>query len=114
MNARGTGQGPRTQAQVFSKKVFKNFFQAIYKISTIQKIVVSSSRGQSNFQGLDLRGQGLQNVSCPQGRSRGQGRPRGLHLWRLHSQKSYVLRHSNLKNAYKNCIFSKYDIMQIR
>ena len=26
------GQEPRTQAQVFSKKVFKNFFQAIYKI----------------------------------------------------------------------------------
>ena len=29
-NAGGQGQGPRTQAQVFSeKKVFKNFFQAI-------------------------------------------------------------------------------------
>ena len=29
-NARGQGQGPRTQEQVFSeKKVFKNFFQAI-------------------------------------------------------------------------------------
>ena len=24
------GQGPRTQPQVFSKKVFKNFFQAIF------------------------------------------------------------------------------------
>ena len=31
-NARGQGQGPRTQKQVFSKKkVFKNFFQAISK-----------------------------------------------------------------------------------
>ena len=34
MNARGQGQGqgPRTQAQVFSKKkIFKIFFQAIFK-----------------------------------------------------------------------------------
>ena len=29
-NARGQGQGPRTQAQVFSKKkVFKNFFSGV-------------------------------------------------------------------------------------
>ena len=66
-NARGQGQGPRTQALVFSKekkkvfkklfsgdlkknkKVFKQNFQAIYKILTIQKIVLSSSRGQGNF-----------------------------------------------------------------
>ena len=95
--ARGQGQEPRTQAQVFSKKKKKNrsskiFFQAISKkkgrqnffqafsnkerllkfffwqstnISTIQKKVLSSSRGQANFRGLDLRGQGqgLQNVS---------------------------------------------------
>ena len=79
-NARGKGQGPRTQTQVFSKKkVFKNFFsgnlkqkglqnffsgnlkkkglqklfQAIYKISAMQKIVLSSSREQGNFGGLE-------------------------------------------------------------
>ena len=61
------------------KKVFKNFFSGdlhlrkakkslrkfsarfpafINKLSTVQKIVLSSSRGQGNF-----RGQGLQNVS---------------------------------------------------
>ena len=34
-------------------KVFKNFFQAIYKLLTIQKIVLSSSRGQSNFGRLE-------------------------------------------------------------
>ena len=95
---RSQDQGPRTQAQVFSKKkrfsknfssnlkkkVFKNFFQAkkvfkiffsgdFYlrktkkglrkfsarflslsnKISTVQKIVLSSSRGQGNFRGLE-------------------------------------------------------------
>ena len=41
--------------QTFStkkKKVFKNFFQAIYKI-LIQKIVLSSSRRQGNFRGLE-------------------------------------------------------------
>ena len=54
--SRGQGQEcsrPRTQAQVFSKKkVFKIFFQAIYKILTIQKILLSSSRRQGNFRGL--------------------------------------------------------------
>ena len=64
-NARGQGQGPRTQAQVFIKtkkkspKIFsgvlqqktpsKIFFQAIYKISTIQKQMLFSSRGQGSF-----------------------------------------------------------------
>ena len=80
-NARGQGQGPRTQAQAFSKKKglqkffsgdlkkkslqkicqalsskkchLKIFFQAIYKISKIQKIVLSSSRGQGNFRRLE-------------------------------------------------------------
>ena len=73
------GQGLKIQAQVFSKKkfskifsgvlqkkqcskifsgdlkkkVFKNFFPAIYKILTIQKILLSSSREQGNFRGLE-------------------------------------------------------------
>ena len=52
---------------LYKKKVFKNFFlefskkktvykkilQAIYKLSTIQKIVLSSSRGQGRFRGLE-------------------------------------------------------------
>ena len=77
-NARG--QGPRTQAQVLSKikkrfsqkffrrspkkknfvfkrspqnNVFQKMFQALHKILTIQKIVLSSSRGQANFRGLE-------------------------------------------------------------
>ena len=69
-NARDQGQGPRTQAQVLSKKkkkkVFTKIFQAIstkkrfpinfssaHKILTIQKILLSSSRGQANFRGLE-------------------------------------------------------------
>ena len=66
-NARG--QGPRTQAQVLppqkkrsSQKFFKRspqknvvqkIFQALHKILTIQKIVLSSSRGKANFRGLE-------------------------------------------------------------
>ena len=59
------------------KNVFQKIFQALHKLLTIQKIVLSSSRGQVNFRGLeaskglDLRGQGLQNVS-----SRTSSRPR--------------------------------------
>ena len=73
-------QGPRTQAQVKKKGLHKNFsgdlkkkkrssqkffkrspqknvfqkiFQALHKILTIKKIVLSSSRGQANFRGLE-------------------------------------------------------------
>ena len=80
-NARGQGQGPRTQAQVLSKKksplknfsgdlqkkrssqkffrqspqknIFQKIFQALHKILTIQKILLFSSRGHANFRGLE-------------------------------------------------------------
>ena len=79
-HSRGQGQEcsrprPRTQAQVLSiegdlkkkKKrssqkffkrspqtnVFQKIFQALHKILTIQKIVLSSSRGQASFRGLE-------------------------------------------------------------
>ena len=35
------------------KNVFQKFFQALHKILAIQKIVLSSSRGQANFRGLE-------------------------------------------------------------
>ena len=35
------------------KNVFQKIFQALHKILTIQKIVLSSSRGQANFQGIE-------------------------------------------------------------
>ena len=73
-NARGQGQGLRTQAQVFFKnkkrsskfffrrspneenkkglrKFFARFLAFSNKILTVPKIVLSSSRGQSNFRG---------------------------------------------------------------
>ena len=61
-------------SDLHKKNVFQQIFQALHKILTIQKTVLSSSREQGIFedlrplgqsQGLDLRGQvqGLQNVS---------------------------------------------------
>ena len=35
------------------KNVFEKIFQPLHKILTIQKIVLSSSRGQTNFRGLE-------------------------------------------------------------
>ena len=35
------------------KHVFQKIFKALHKISTIQKILLSSSRGQANFRGLE-------------------------------------------------------------
>ena len=77
-HSRGQGQEcsrPRTKdqghkAQVLSKKkkkrssqkffkrsppknVFQTIFQALHKFLTFQKIVLSSSRGQANFRGLE-------------------------------------------------------------
>ena len=80
-NARGHGQGPNTQTQVFSKnkkKIFRKVFQAICKkkndlekkfqpidsILTIQKIVLSSSRGQGNFRGLEASRPRLETSKC--------------------------------------------------
>ena len=37
------------------KNVFQKIFQALHKILTIQKIVLSSSRGQANFRGLEAK-----------------------------------------------------------
>ena len=38
---------------ISKKTVKKNIFQPIYKILTIQKIVLSSSRGHGNLRGLE-------------------------------------------------------------
>ena len=38
---------------ISTKKVFQKIFQALHKILTIQKLVLSSSRGQTNFRGLE-------------------------------------------------------------
>ena len=69
------------------KNVFQKIFQALHKILTFQKIVLSSSRGQANFRGLEAKAKDLTFEAkakdfkmCPRGRPRGQGRPRGLHL----------------------------------
>ena len=55
-HSRGQGQEcsrPNTSASALQKKkVFTKIFQALHKILTIQKIVLSSSRGQVNFRGL--------------------------------------------------------------
>ena len=105
-NARGQGQGPRTQAQVLSKKkrssqkifkrsprknVFRKIFQALHKISTIQKnsVVLEPRTGRfSRTWGLEAKAKDLTFEAkakdfkmCPLRRPRGQGRPRGLHLW---------------------------------
>ena len=55
------------------KYVFQKIFQALHKILTIQKILLSSSRGQANFRGLeakDLTFEAKDFKMCP----------RGLHL----------------------------------
>ena len=40
-------------SELHKKNVFQKIFQALHKILTIQKIVLSSSRGQANFRGLE-------------------------------------------------------------
>ena len=67
---------------ISTKKRFPKNFQALHKILTIKKIVLFSSRGQANFRGLEAKDLTFEAKAkdfkmCP----RGQGRPRGLHVW---------------------------------
>ena len=72
------------------RKFSARFLAFSNEISTVQKIVLSSSRGQGNFRGLEASRQrprtwGFEAKDkdfkmCPRGRPWGQGRPRGLHL----------------------------------
>ena len=100
-NARGQGQGPRTQSasalqkKKKKKKVFTKIFQAI---STKKRFPKNFSTAPQNFNfpknsavleprtGQFSRTWGLEAKAkdfkiCPRGSPRGQGRPRGLHLW---------------------------------
>ena len=43
----------KRSSQKFFKRSPQKIFQALHKIFTIQKIVLSSSRGQANFRGLE-------------------------------------------------------------
>ena len=92
---RRSPQKKKRSSQTFFKRspqknVFQKIFQALHKILTIQKIVLSSSRGQANFWGLEAS-RSRTWPSRPMPRTSkcvfedvlgGQGRPRGLHLWR--------------------------------
>ena len=106
-NARGQGQGPRTQAQVLSKKKKKKVFTKIFQaISTKKRFLKNFSTAPQNFNnsknsavleprtgqfsrtwGLEAKAKDLTFEAkakdfkiCP----RGQGRPRGLHLWHVY------------------------------
>ena len=84
------------------KTVKKNVFQPIYKILTIQKIVLSSSRGQAIFEDLRLRGQGqgLENVfSRPRTSSRTP--PLLKSSQECIEEQSRALRHAPLTNIQK-------------
>ena len=57
-NFSGDLQKKKSSSQKFFKRsplknVFQKIFQALHKILTFQKIVLSSSRGQANFRGLE-------------------------------------------------------------
>ena len=57
-NFSGDLQKKKRSSQKFFKRsplknVFQTIFQALHKILTFQKIVLSSSRGQANFRGLE-------------------------------------------------------------
>ena len=56
-NSSGDLKKKRSSQKLFKrsplKNVFQKIFQALRKILTFQKIVLSSSRGQANFRGLE-------------------------------------------------------------
>ena len=76
----GYAYAPSEENKKDVRKFSARFLAFSNKISTVQKIVLSSSQGQDIFDNLRLRGQGQDFKMCPRGCPRGQGRPRGLHL----------------------------------
>ena len=56
-NFSGDQKKKRSSQKIFKrsplKNVFQKIFQALHKILTFQKVVLSSSRGQANFRGLE-------------------------------------------------------------
>ena len=59
------------------KNVFQEIFQALHEISTIQLIVLSSSRGQANFRGLEAK---AKDLTFEAKAKEFKMCPRGLHL----------------------------------
>ena len=104
------------------KKVFTNFPRGFWRFQQNfngSKIVLSSSRGQGNFRGPKAsrpRTWGFEAKAkdfkmC----RRGQGRPRGLHLWLLHILYLF-LNYIETKNillvfATVYCTFSFFSIL---
>ena len=52
-NQKGLHKNTKIFQAISTKKGFPKNFQALYKILTIQKIMLSSNRGQANFRGLE-------------------------------------------------------------
>ena len=133
-NARGQGQGPRTQVQVLSKKKRssqkffrrsqkkKNFF--FQAISTKNRFPKNFSSAPQNFNnsknsaaleprtgqfsrtwGLEVKAKAKDFKICPRGRPRGQGRPRGLHLCLRLCVWLFCNRRSPIKSAAIFCNF---------
>ena len=87
------------------KNVFQKIIQALHKILTIQKIVLSSSRGQANFRGLEAKAKDFK--MCP----RGQGRPRGLHLWFLCARCCFSFSISFLSGVLVNILVDPFFLL---
>ena len=82
-NFSGDLQKKKRSSQKFFKRsplknVFQTIFQALHKILTFQKIVLSSSRGQANFRGLEASRPRTSN--CVLEAKDFKLCPRGLHL----------------------------------
>ena len=80
-------RSPKEKNKKDLRKFSAKFLAFFNKILTIQKIVLSSSRGYGNFRELRLEVEAkdliveVKNFKiCPRGRTRGQGRLKGLHL----------------------------------
>ena len=102
----GYAYAPSEENKKGVRKFFARFLAFSNEISAVQKIVLSSSRGQANFRGLEAsrprtRTWGFEAKAkdfkmCSRGRPRSQRRPRGLHLWFLNTE-SLVVQVSNTK-----------------
>ena len=101
--------------------VFEKIFQELRKILTIQTIVLSSSRGQANFRGLEASRPRprtsicvLEDVLEPR-TSSSQGRPRVLHLCLTPHPNLQTTRESNFCTCHlqSRTLFSNYSDLNL-
>ena len=97
------------------KHVFQKIFQALHKILTIQKLVLSSNRGQASFRGLEASRPRPRTSKCVLEDSTSE-RYIYCFLWQIKScsfVSLLIIAVRNLKRFFGRCFVTAYELIII-